>query len=110
MMTGPFISVQEVKLSGQTWVNVALIVKIQQSSDLTMIFLAGAGTLQVKESAEALVHRLERALAGTPEPARVESRGVTQMRRRTSAIASVEDGTHRRPVRRTDKPSSEDSR
>jgi hypothetical protein len=108
-VAGPFIGVQEVKLSGQTFVNVARIVKIQQALDVTTIFLDGAGTLQVKEPAEALVLRLERALTGMPEPGRVESRGVTQMRRRPGALASAEDGAHRRPLRRTEKPGTQDT-
>jgi hypothetical protein len=62
-MTGPFVRVKETKLYGPTWVNVARIVKIQGSSDGTTIFLEGASMMQIEETVEAFVGRLDAALA-----------------------------------------------
>ena len=63
-MTGPFVRVQETKLHGPTWVNVARIVKIQASSKGTTIFLDGVDPIQIEEVAEVLVGRLDVALIG----------------------------------------------
>ena len=77
-MTGPFLRVQEARLYGPTWVNVARIVKIQQTSNVTTISLAGAGLIQVEEPAEALIRRIAELVAGpspTPEPATRRANG-----------------------------------
>jgi hypothetical protein len=71
-MTGPFLRVQESRQFGPTWVNVAQIVKIQQSSKMTTVSLAGAGMIQIEETAEAFIGRITEAVAGivrTPQPA-----------------------------------------
>ena len=65
-MTGPFVQVQESRLHGPTWVNVARIVKIQQSSNVTTISLAGSSQIQIAEPAEALIGRIADIVAGTP--------------------------------------------
>ncbi len=64
-MTGPFVRVQDRKLHGPTWINVARIVRIQASSTGTTTFLEGAGAVQIEEAAEALVGRLQEALTGS---------------------------------------------
>jgi hypothetical protein len=80
-MTGPFVRVLESKRFGPTWVNVARIVKIQASSNGTTIFLEGAGAMQVEEPAEALVGRLEEALAGLVIASRTTRRPLNGVRR-----------------------------
>ena len=65
-MTGPFVQVQESRLHGPTWVNVARIVKIQQSSNVTTISLAGASQIQIAEPAEALIGRIAELAAEPP--------------------------------------------
>ena len=80
-MTGPFVRVQESKLYGPTWVNVARIVKIQGASDGTTIFLDGAGTMRIEEPAEAFVGRLEEALAEPVIPSKRASRPINGVRR-----------------------------
>ena len=65
-MTGPFVQVQESRLHGPTWVNVERIVKIQQSSNVTTISLAGASQIQIAESAEALIGRIAELASGPP--------------------------------------------
>lgn len=74
-MTGPFLRVQETKHRGPTWVNVARIVKIQQSSNGTSIFLEGASTMQIEEAAEVIVDRLERAVVGRMVAPKTTRRG-----------------------------------
>ena len=71
-MTGPFVQVQESRLHGPTWINVARIVKIQQSSNVTTISLAGSSQIQTTEPAEALIGRIAELVTGPPralEPA-----------------------------------------
>jgi hypothetical protein len=80
-MTGPFVSVQESKRFGPTWVNVARIVKIQASSNGTTIFLEGAGAMQVEEPAEVLVGRLEEVLAGLVIASTTPGRPLNGVRR-----------------------------
>jgi hypothetical protein len=78
-MTEPFVRVQEPGQFGPTWVNVARIVKIQQSSNITTISLAGAGMIQIEERAEAFIGRIAEAVAGivpTPRPAAPPANGA----------------------------------
>ena len=78
-MTGPFLRVQESRQFGPTWVNVAQIVKIQQSSKMTTVSLAGAGMIQIEETAEAFIGRIAEAVAGivpTPQPAAPPANGA----------------------------------
>ena len=85
-MTGPFVRVQESKLHGPTWVNVARIVKIQRTSSGTSIVVEGAGTMHIDEPAEALVGRLDEALANqaiAPRPAARPPNGVRRGRAKT---------------------------
>lgn len=85
-MTGPFVRVQESRLYGPTWVNVARIVKIQQSSTMTTVSLAGAGMIQIEEPADTFIGRIEEALAGltaAQEPAARPANGVRRAKART---------------------------
>ncbi len=78
-MTGPFVRVQESRLFGPTWVNVARIVKIQQSSNVTTISLAGAGLIQIEEPADTFIGRITEAvaeLAATQKPAARPANGM----------------------------------
>jgi hypothetical protein len=90
-MTGPFVRVQEARLYGPTWVNVAQIVKIQQTSRATTISLAGAGTMQIEESAEALIGRISRALVEVSLVPKLDGRPTNGVRR---GKASPEEKQH----------------
>ena len=91
-MTGPFVRVQESKLYGPTWINVAQIMKIQQASNVATIFLAGSGTMHVEESAEALVRRIEAALAEPGGPPKPAARPVNGVRRGTTRPGKEQHG------------------
>jgi hypothetical protein len=80
-MTGPFLSIQESKLYGLTWINISRIVKIQQASRTTTVFLDGAGAIQIDEPAQTLLDRIEEALAGQSAPRRAAGRTVTAAKR-----------------------------
>jgi hypothetical protein len=91
-MTGPFVRVQESRLYGPTWVNVARIVKIQRTSNGTAIFVEGAGTMQTEEPAEELIGRLEAALAGRvtmPRRGALRAKGAP---RGLGKVAEIEHG------------------
>jgi hypothetical protein len=83
-MTGPFVRVQEAKLYGPTWINVARIVKIQQSSNVTTISLDGAGRIQIAEPAEAFLARLEETLTESIAPSKRAARPTNGVRREKS--------------------------
>ena len=88
-MTGPFLRVQESRQFGPTWVNVAQIVKIQQSSKMTTVSLAGAGMIQIEETAEAFIGRIAEAVAGivpTPQPAAPPANGARRGKPRTEEV------------------------
>ena len=91
-MTGPFLRVQESKLYGPTWVNVARIVKIQKSSSGTTIFLEGVGAIQVEEAAEALIDRLETALDGRPASAQAGAPPLARAKRTRATLAEKQHG------------------
>jgi hypothetical protein len=91
-MTGPFLSVQESKLYGQTWINVARIVKIQQASKTTTIFLDGAGAIQIDEPAQTLLARVEEALAGQSAPRRAAGRALTPTKRENAGREEATGG------------------
>jgi hypothetical protein len=80
-MTGPFVQVQESRLHGPTWINAARIAKIQQSSNVTTISLAGAGMIQIAEPAQAFVARLEETLAESVAPSKRAARPTNGVRR-----------------------------
>jgi hypothetical protein len=91
-MTGPFVRVQEMKRFGPTWINVARIARIQAASTGTTVFLEGAGAIQIEEAAEALVGRLEEALAGPSVIPRPAGRSVNGARRAKSRPPEEQHG------------------
>jgi hypothetical protein len=89
-MTGPFVRVQETKLFGPTWINVARIVKIQASANGTTIVLEGSGTMQLAEPAETLIGRLDAVLAEHVLP-RSPARSPNGTRRAKSKPVEAQD-------------------
>ena len=92
-MTGPFLHVQESKLYGRTWINVARITKIQGTPNGTTIFLDGASTIQIDEAADALLGRLEEALTGPIAISRSTGRVSNGARRARSKPAEEHGGS-----------------
>jgi hypothetical protein len=91
-MTGPFVRVQEARKFGPSWINVARIVNIRQSSIVTTISLAGAGIIEIEEPAEAFVGRIAEALGepgATPKPAARPADGARRGRARPAAAQTA---------------------